>query len=1495
MKKKVLVMFLAATMLSQTVLPAMAGTVGGEMQETAVTAQADAETINCKEFLTDGRIFEGKETSRVEASAEELDFVKGLGSGTITATFKTSDTGLQALTAMNGSEHTNHYISLYIRYGNRIGFELRDQNGGNDHNFVDLSGINLADNEWHTISLVVSENEYYKLYLDKEMVYEKKVQTTHFVNKMGWEPTSLTFGGAKRISGDNYLFEGELKNVKIYDGALSENQIIKDHGGVEVADPILTYEKNSFDGTVDRMVEKNSDAAQLAGLQQGTVAMAYRLDASATTASIAGLFSVSNKDEAKQYSAMYLKPDTNSIGIETTDGGATVSALPAGSSMQDNKWHTVMYTFTGTEISIYWDGKLVTTKPYNGVFQPEAWTANAVTIGGIQRNDPNKWPFSGKINTVQIYDTALNAEQVAQLSDRIKPEDEDDTVAYPEGVVKTEEYGIYDMGDDDSFNYRIPALTTTADGTVIAAADQRNMHWSDWGNIDTVIRTSSDKGKTWGDVIDVLDLKSQPYDTGMQSAFAIDPVMVSDDKGSVWMMIDMFPESTGFGSAKKGTGYVKVDGKDYLALYDKDNNVYTVREEGYVYDSEGNKTAYQVNQDVTFDNAFHNIGDLYENGEYVGNIYLTSNGKGNDSAPMHVLVTSYLWLLHSEDNGKTWSKPVDITPQVKDEAMKFCGTGPGAGIILKNGEHKGRIILPIYYTENSGFQSSANVYSDDGGKTWKRGESPNDGRINNNGDITDSLHPVGIDQLTESQIIELNNGHLLQFMRNTGSGKGKVAVASSTDGGETWEDPYYTDATEVYCQLSVMHYPELVDGKECIVMSNPGGPGRNNGTLRIGTIDDKDNITWVNQKMFCPGGYAYSCLNYMGDGIIGLMYEHRNTIKFTSFNLDYITNTEDINILNPTITSMAYEVQKDGEHRYVLPGDTIMITVKLDQNVTVTGSPKLRLMLNGVGKYAEYVSGGEDDREIVFRYVVQEGDEGEASFKGPKIITDSENKAVNFAGYSVSSGDMDVSLGYIGVDPSDGENDISLDGVVATAGSAQTGEGPEKAIDRNTATLWHSAWAGTERDNLWIKLDFGKDWMMDGLRYMPRSSGQNGIITKYKIEVSQDDEHYTEVATGDWALDNTWKTVSFDPVRARYVRLSALESATDSSKNNYASATEIRVTGKEAGEEVVDKTKLDASVKAAEELLKDADKYMSDYVQKVNDGLKTAKDLQAKADAAQTDVDKAAEALDKLVKSPVEKGDKAALEAMVKELKDMDLSKYTEESVKALEKAVAKAEEALKAAEMTAADVEALTKELKDTKEALTEKPVAELPFDDITDSEDQAWFYDAVVNVYQKKLMTGLDEKTFAPYDMLSRSQFALILYRMEKEPDVTAKNEFPDVVDGIWYTDAIIWAKEAGVVTGYSDNGNFGPADNIDREQMVTMLYRYAKLKGYDTSKKADLSKYEDASSVTAFAQEAMEWAVGSGVIVGKFDETKLDPQGKTSRAECAIMLTRLTEIFE
>ncbi len=190
----------------------------------------------------------------------------------------------------------------------------------------------------------------------------------------------------------------------------------------------------------------------------------------------------------------------------------------------------------------------------------------------------------------------------------------------------------------------------------------------------------------------------------------------------------------------------------------------------------------------------------------------------------------------------------------------------------------------------------------------------------------------------------------------------------------------------------------------------------------------------------------------------------------------------------------------------------------------------------------------------------------------------------------------------------------------------------------------------------------------------------------------------------------------------------------------------------------------------------------------------------------------------------------------------------------------------------------------KYTEKQTVKNPSKTMPFTDVKKGD---WFYDVVQYVYDNGIMTGLNKTTFGSAENLSRAHFVCILYRMEGSPKVTFKNKFSDVKDGEFYSEAVTWASSEGVISGYED-GRFGPADNITREQIAVMMNCYAKYKGEDVSQSANLNKYPDGKSVSSFATESVKWAVAEGLIKGQGDGT-LDPQGDTSRAACAAIITR------
>ena len=184
----------------------------------------------------------------------------------------------------------------------------------------------------------------------------------------------------------------------------------------------------------------------------------------------------------------------------------------------------------------------------------------------------------------------------------------------------------------------------------------------------------------------------------------------------------------------------------------------------------------------------------------------------------------------------------------------------------------------------------------------------------------------------------------------------------------------------------------------------------------------------------------------------------------------------------------------------------------------------------------------------------------------------------------------------------------------------------------------------------------------------------------------------------------------------------------------------------------------------------------------------------------------------------------------------------------------------------------------------------AETPATDVseifTDIAPDAWYTDAVQYAYDNGLMTGTAEDTFAPNATTTRGMIVAILHRLEDEPAAQDAG-FSDVADGSWYASAVAWAKETGIVNGYSDS-TFGPNDAITREQMAAILMNYAEYKGQDVTASADLSGYADADTVSGWATDAVQWAVEEGLINGMSEDT-LAPQGNATRAQVAAIFQR------
>lgn len=242
-----------------------------------------------------------------------------------------------------------------------------------------------------------------------------------------------------------------------------------------------------------------------------------------------------------------------------------------------------------------------------------------------------------------------------------------------------------------------------------------------------------------------------------------------------------------------------------------------------------------------------------------------------------------------------------------------------------------------------------------------------------------------------------------------------------------------------------------------------------------------------------------------------------------------------------------------------------------------------------------------------------------------------------------------------------------------------------------------------------------------------------------------------------------------------------------------------------------------------------------------------------------------------------------------------DLSIYTEESVAALNEAISAVKAGLTSEEQ--AQVDAWAAAIEAALSALEEKKPCDggdtCPGHDFADMPAaDNWAHAGIDFCVKQGLFEGMSETTFEPDTAMSRAMLVTVLWRYEKEP-ADGENIFTDVEDDAWYAKAVAWAAKNAIVDGIG-GGHFDPEANVSREQLATILFRYAKTLGLDTEAKADFAGFEDGDKVSSWAADAMSWAVAEGIIAGSKDGGKLylDPQGNATRAQVALMLMRFLQ---
>lgn len=438
-------------------------------------------------------------------------------------------------------------------------------------------------------------------------------------------------------------------------------------------------------------------------------------------------------------------------------------------------------------------------------------------------------------------------------------------------------------GTGGSTNFRIPALYTLNDGSLLAAADARWNHMGDAAGLDTLVSRSVDGGKNWNySLPNYFDDSTDAYHN-LATAF-IDPAVTEGADGTLYMLVDLWPGGVALNTAKytnpaASTGYVTVDGVKRLALYASpipaeqgvDSN-YT----HYVGDfgTDGYAPVYAKD---TAENAVYYVDKYYYLYD-ARKTALTCERLGSSgtqvnqnvfyyNAALHVRATSHLWMTSSKDKGSTWSEPALLNDQVRTGNDNFYGVGPGRGLTTSTG----RIIFPCY-TWKTGFGdgNTSLIYSDDNGATWNR-----------TADMSN--------QSSEATLVEAD-GKIYLFARHGG-------YYVSEDNGTTWSARKGVDGISytTSCQINAITYSKKIDGKTAILLSAPTS-GRTTGKIFTGLVQEDGTIRWeYTYSVNGSGSYAYSCLTELEDGSIGLLYEGgNNPITFTNIGIEQIAPNAEI-------------------------------------------------------------------------------------------------------------------------------------------------------------------------------------------------------------------------------------------------------------------------------------------------------------------------------------------------------------------------------------------------------------------------------------------------------------------------------------------------------------------------------------------------------------------------------------------------------------------------
>lgn len=902
-RKRAISIFLIATLCAQ-----MIGLASAQEPKASTDPYADQLVYHAEDLTLP---LDGQEGVYTAIDEDALSNIAQLHEGTFLVNFTPSDTSsTQSLIGISNGDlgYPNSYVHLYFS-SDRIGFEIRQQTGG-DYEKTYVAEPFVAGTEYYA-ALSADPDFGYRIFLNGVCVLECPldeisselgygfVSDIEGINSGYIGMTKRTHSGAA----NEYYFYGEVHSADIYSEALPKDYLEEKTYIPEVTKLIYEAEDMYFpDASADVEIDPALVSSSIAGMTKGTFVIAFTPEGESLAQSLIGF---SDSSTANSHFHIYINtaaavpgsnPDRNLVGFEIRrQNGGDILKDNTPVEIELGKQHIMAMTADPDEgYKIFFDGVLVYDMPAEvfGIdygFMADIPGIDSGHIGGTIRNGSKAYPYEGSIDYVRIYNGVLSDEEL--LAETAK-------APVDPGIVQ--KVHLFNFGDWHSPGLRIPSIIRTDNDVLIAAADIRFGNSNDPpNNCDIGIRISKDDGNTWSEprmLLNFLDYPNEPSPDQpcTNSASYCDSVLVKGDNNRIFLFVDAMKGQISAPTSMASSGYKEIDGVKRLILIDPDdpNTTYYVGDyDGYyapvyVDDGLGSETPYSVGK----------YFELYENGEEISNIFYLAS-------PLQVLSTVFTLMIYTDDDGETWSEPRMMNPDVKTDEMHHCGTAPGVGIQIQQGEYAGRILVPYYYNTGSTSNVVMNgclVYSDDNGQTWTRGGSPNDTRTG------------GPTNMGEIQVIEmpLAEGETVSQLKMFIRVPGHAEIATSLDGGQTWlpdvevEDHLVMSATSG-CQMSVMRYSTPIDGQDAIIFSNPAATTRSNGAIQIayivteGEYEDgtpKYGFDWQYMRVIRDGDFGYSCLVELPNGNIGILYEEQSKVNsvdhltYAEFTLDYLKN-----------------------------------------------------------------------------------------------------------------------------------------------------------------------------------------------------------------------------------------------------------------------------------------------------------------------------------------------------------------------------------------------------------------------------------------------------------------------------------------------------------------------------------------------------------------------------------------------------------------------------